>query len=128
MNKTAEAVKPVKKGQAAALKVVTKDELSAKLKSGAPFQLVNVLDPQYYNLGIIKGSLKIPAAELEKRLGELDKSKEIVTYCADTSCSASRKSAELLAAKGFKASAYEGGIKEWTAAKLPVEAAVPTKA
>ena len=29
--------------------------------------------------------------------------------------------AELLAAKGFKVSAYEGGIKEWTAAKLPVE-------
>ena len=105
------------------VKVISKDALNATMKAGKPFQLLNVLDSQYYNLGIIKGSLKIPLAELEKRSAELDKFKDIVTYCADASCSASRKAAELLAAKGFKVSAYEGGIKEWVAAQLPVEAA-----
>lgn len=105
------------------VKVITKDALNEKISKGESFQLVNVLDPKYYELGIIKGSLKIPAADLEKRSGELDKAKDVVTYCADTSCSASRTAATLLAAKGFKVSAYEGGIKEWTAAKLPVEAA-----
>ena len=101
--------------------VVTKDDLVEKMKKGG-VQIVNVLDPKYYDLGMIKGSLKIPAADLEKRLTELDKAKEVVTYCADSSCSASSKAAELLAAKGFNVSAYEGGIKEWTAAKLPVDA------
>lgn len=109
--------------QAQAVKVITKDALNAMMAKGEPFQLVNVLDPQFYTLGVIKGSLKIPLAELEKRSSELDKSKEIVTYCADASCSASRKAAQLLAGKGFKAGAYEGGIKEWSTAKLPVEEA-----
>ena len=103
------------------VKVITKDALKDKMRKNEPFQLVNVLDPQYYHLGVIKGSKRIPLAELDKRYTELDKSKEIVTYCAETSCSASRKAAEMLAAKGYKVSAYEGGIKEWTAAHLPVE-------
>jgi rhodanese-related sulfurtransferase len=107
--------------KAADVKVMTKDALNEKIKKGESIQLLNVLDPQYYSLGAIKGSKKIPLAELDKRLAELDKSKEVVTYCADVSCSASRKAAELLAGKGFKVSAYEGGIKEWTAAKLPVD-------
>ena len=111
MNKTLEA------------QVITKDALNDKIKKGESFQLLNVLDPKGYDLGVIKGSMKIPLAELEKRSSELDNSKEIVTYCADTSCNASRKAAELLAEKGFKVSAYVGGIKEWTAAKLPVEEA-----
>jgi len=106
---------------------ITKDELNSKMKTGSPFQLVNVLDPKDYSLGIIKGSKKIPLAELEKRSAELDRSMEVVTYCASTACNASRKAAELLAAKGYKVSAYEGGIKEWTAANLPVEPA-PTPA
>ena len=104
-------------------KVITTDALNDKIMKGESFQLLNVLDPQYYELGVIKGSMKIPLAELEKRFSELDESKEIVTYCADTSCSASRKAAEVLAEKGFKASAYVGGIKEWTAARLPIEEA-----
>jgi rhodanese-related sulfurtransferase len=123
MNKTNEASKTSESVKPFAVKGITMDALNAKMKAGESFQLLNVLDPQYYNLGVIKGSRKIPLAELERRSRELDKSKEVVTYCADTSCSASRKAAELLAAKGFKVSAYEGGIKEWVAAKLPVEAA-----
>jgi rhodanese-related sulfurtransferase len=108
------------------VKVMTKDVLNEKMKKGERFQLVNVLDPKYYSLGTIKGSKKIPLAELDKRLTELDKSQEVVTYCADVSCSASRKAAELLAGKGFKVSAYEGGVKEWTASNLPVDVAPKT--
>jgi len=104
-------------------KVITKDALNAKIKKGESFQLLNVLDPKDYDLGVIAGSMKIPLAELKKRSSELDKSKEIVTYCADTSCNASRKAAEMLAEDGFKVSAYVGGVKEWTDAKLPVEEA-----
>ena len=102
-------------------KVITKDELNAKMTKAAPFQLLNVLEPKYYDLGVIAGSLRIPLSELEKRSAELDESKEVVTYSTDLSCGASRKAAEMLAEKGFSASAYVGGIKEWTAAKLPVE-------
>ncbi len=100
------------------VKTITKEELSKKLGS---VQVVNVLDPEWYKLGLIKGSKKIPLAELDKRAKELDRSKEVVTYCASYACNASSEAAKQLAAKGFAVSAYEGGIKEWAEAGLPVE-------
>ena len=102
-------------------RTISKQELERKLKGNEPVQVVNVLSPDYYRLGFIKGSVAIPLAELEKRHTELDKSKEVVTYCAGVDCSASGKAAQLLADKGYNVSAYEGGIKEWKAAGLPVE-------
>lgn len=102
------------------VEAITKEELLKKMKAGE-VQVVNVLDPEWYKLGLIKGSQKIPLGELEKRLGELDKSKEVVTYCANTQCTASSEAAKKLAKKGFKVRAYEGGIKEWKEAGLPTE-------
>ncbi len=104
----------------AQIETVTKEELLRKMGEGK-VQVVNVLDPEWYKLGFIQGSQKIPLGELEKRLGELDKSREVVTYCASTQCTASSEAAKLLAREGFKVRAYEGGIKEWKEAGLPTE-------
>ena len=44
------------------VQVITKDALNDKMRKGASLQLLNVLDPQYYSLGVIKGSMKpVPA-------------------------------------------------------------------
>lgn len=99
---------------------ITQEELLKKMKEGK-VQVVNVLDPEWHKLGFIKGSQKIPLGQLEKRLGELDKSREVVTYCASTQCTASSEAAKLLARKGYQVRAYEGGIKEWKEAGLPTE-------
>lgn len=103
------------------VKTVSKEELLTKIQSGAPVQVVNVLGPGAYKLGFIKGSLKIPYNEIEKRSGELDKSKEVVTYCANYHCAASRIAAHKLGQQGFNVRAYEGGIQEWKEAGLPTE-------
>jgi rhodanese-related sulfurtransferase len=103
------------------VKTITKQDLYARMQKGGAVQVVNVLAPEGYALGVIKGSLKIPLAELSRRSAELDKSKDIVTYCAGPTCDASRKAAELLAAKGFTVSAYEGGAQEWKESGLPLE-------
>jgi ArsR family transcriptional regulator len=102
-------------------KIITKEELLEKIKKNESVQIVNVLDPEYYSLGLIKGSKKIPLDELDKRLKDLDKTKEVVTYCSGYQCSASGMAAEYLSGKGFSARAYTGGIKEWTEAGLPRE-------
>ena len=104
---------------------ITKDELKQHLSS---VQVVNVLDPKHYGEGMIQGSKKIPLAELERRLGELDKTRPVVTYCYSPECDASSKAAVLLAGKGFTVRAYEGGITEWKAAGLPTEPAAPVAA
>src|SRR4051812_12255987 len=111
-----------------AIATLTKEELRRKIDGGEKVQVVNVLAPEYYRMGIIPGSIKIPLAELDQRAGELDRSKEVITYCASTECPASRKAAEALAAKGFNVRAYEGGIKEWTAAGFPTEASARSQA
>lgn len=44
--------------------------------------LVDVRDSIERDLGMIEGSVNIPLNDLRERMGELDKSKEIVLYCA----------------------------------------------
>jgi rhodanese-related sulfurtransferase len=100
---------------------ITKDELKAKLDAGDPVQIVNVLAPQAWEEGVILHSKKIPLPELDNRIHELDRSIEVVTYCAGYSCNASREAAEKLMRKGFRVKAYEGGILEWKEAGLPLE-------
>ncbi len=103
------------------IRTITKEELAEKIKNVQPVQIVNVLDPKQYNLGLIKGSKKIPLDQLDSRLGELDRNIEVVTYCASYDCPASHKAAEKLFTRGFRVSAYEGGITEWKEAGLPME-------
>jgi rhodanese-related sulfurtransferase len=100
---------------------IDKDELMEKMKDDEGVQVVNVLEPALYGLGAIQGSLKIPLGELERREGELDKSREVVTYCAGGDCTASKTAAERLAARGYMARYYGGGIREWKEKGLPLE-------
>ncbi len=104
-----------------AITCISREDLLARMDRRDDIQIVNVLGPDYYHLGFIKGSLKIPFDELEARMGELDRQKDVITYCASPSCTASSKAAEKLAKHGFRVFAYEGGIKEWKEAGFPVE-------
>lgn len=100
---------------------IGREELKSKLDRREDFQIVNVLTPELYRLGAIPGSKKIPVDELVTRLGELDKNREVVVYCAGPSCNASRRAARILENRGFDAAAYEGGLEEWKQAGFPLE-------
>jgi len=103
------------------IKTISRDELIRKLKNGENVLLVNVLSPQDYHLGSIRGSLRIPLAELNQRYGELDAKREVITYGAGRSSTASGEAAQFLDKKGFLVRAYEGGLDDWKAAALPLE-------
>jgi len=103
------------------VKVITKKELNERMKSGEKLQILNVLNPEKYALGFIKGSKKIPLNQLEARSDELNKLRPVITYCSGVECNASTLAAEMLAEKGFDVSVYEGGIKEWKMASFTVE-------
>jgi len=106
---------------ASTVRVITQDDLNQKIQSGESVEIINVLDPDKYMLGLIKGSKRIPLSQLDARSGEIDKTKLVVTYCASSACNASQRAAEELTAKGFNAHAYLGGIKEWKEAGLETE-------
>lgn len=106
------------------MKTISKDELADKL--GTPgLVVVNVLAAPAYQKIRIKGSISIPRVELESgRWTELDRSKEVVVHCSSYQCEASRMAAEFLEKKGYDVAAYEGGIKEWAEAGLPMEGTI----
>ena len=71
--------------------------------------------------GHVPGAVNIPVHELEKRLGELPKRKEVIAYCRGPYCLMSYDAVELLRKRGLKARRLENGLPEWRVAGLPVE-------
>jgi rhodanese-related sulfurtransferase len=70
---------------------------------------------------MIRGSHKIPLAELHARRDELDKGRLVITYGVNPDCPAAELAAWLLREEGFAAAAYDAGVESWMAAGLPTE-------
>jgi rhodanese-related sulfurtransferase/biotin operon repressor len=110
------------------LYLVSKDDLepvpAKELLDRARKGLVTVLDvrpPEEFASGHLPGAVNIPIHELEKRLGELPKRKEVIAYCRGPYCLMSYDAVELLRKRGLKARRLENGLPEWRVAGLPVE-------
>jgi rhodanese-related sulfurtransferase len=83
--------------------------------------VIDVRDVLPFGESHLVGARNIPLAQLESRLGELEKFKNrpIVVYGAGSDA---ERAVKLLQKQGFdKAAGLEGGLKAWTDAGLPVE-------
>jgi len=101
------------------LEPVPAKELLERARKG----LVTVLDvrpPEEFAAGHLPGAVNIPVHELEKRLGELPKRKEVIAYCRGPYCLMSYDAVQLLRKKGLKARRLQNGLPEWRLAGLPV--------
>jgi rhodanese-related sulfurtransferase len=59
-----------------------KMEVVKKVKEGiGDFVLLDSRDRKSFEKGHIPGAVSMPLDELEKRVGELDRAREYVTYC-----------------------------------------------
>ena len=110
------------------LYMTAKDDLepvpAMELLDRARKGLVTVLDvrpPEEFAAGHLPGAVNIPIHELESRLGELPKRKEIVAYCRGPYCLMSYDAVHLLRNRGVKARRLEAGLPEWRRAGLPIE-------
>jgi len=87
------------------------EELARLRKEGANFVLLDVREPNEYEICNLGGKL-IPLKTLPGRLGELDKKSHVVVHCRSGARSA--KAVELLRGSGFEnAWNVEGGILAW---------------
>jgi rhodanese-related sulfurtransferase len=93
-------------------------ELQEKIKKGKRVYILDVRQPEEFRLGHIAGSNLIPLGELDRRLKEVPRGREVVCVCATghRSIPAVRK----LAAAGYSASNMKNGMIAWYRAKLPV--------
>ena len=104
-----------------ALEPVSREDLVSRLRDN----LVTVLDVRpedEFAVGHVPGALNITLAELEHRLSELRKDREVVAYCRGPYCVLSFEAVAALRARGYRVRRLEDGYPEWKAAGLPIEA------
>ena len=87
-------------------------DLKTRLDAGDDLLVLDVREPNEYQINRIPGSVLIPLGELPRRYAELPKDKDIVAHCKMGGRSA--KAVEFLQSVGFKrVKNLRGGILEW---------------
>ena len=91
---------------------VTVEDLKQRLDRGDDLVVLDVREPHEVDIVRIEGSTVIPLGELPNRLGELDRSRDLVVHCKMGGRSA--KAVTLLREHGFdRAANLTGGILAW---------------
>jgi rhodanese-related sulfurtransferase/DNA-binding transcriptional ArsR family regulator len=111
--------------QRESLESIDLDELAGRVKAGTVV-LVDVRPKGEYEAGHIAGAVSIPHNELERRLKELPRTKEVVAYCRGPYCVFADQAVKTLQAHNRKARRFEGGLPEWRSAELPIETSAPS--
>ncbi len=82
--------------------------------------VIDVRPKNEYLAAHLPGALPIPLEELEQRLSELPRNKEIVAYCRGPFCVLAKEAVELLRSHGFRATRLEDSVQDWLAHGLPI--------
>jgi rhodanese-related sulfurtransferase len=103
------------------LEPVDRAALLAKVREGA-VTVLDVRPMEEFRAGHIPGALSIPLKELERRLSDLPRGRDVVAYCRGPYCVLAVEAVEMLRARGFRAFRLEQSVQDWRAAGLPVSA------
>lgn len=96
------------------------DELLRRLRAGDAVVL-DVRPEAEYAGGHLPGALHIPLEELEQRLWELPRDREVVAYCRGQYCVLAHDAVRLLTTHGLEARRAADGILEWRLAGVAVD-------
>ena len=101
----------------AAIERIDVNEAHRRQQRGA--RLVDVREPGEHALGVPRGALKLPRAQIEAEPALAGEGGELLLICG--SGARSLRAAEALAARGIAATNVDGGYQAWQAAGLPIE-------
>jgi sulfur-carrier protein adenylyltransferase/sulfurtransferase len=88
-------------------------ELKRKIDAKEDFFLLDVREPNEYQIGKIPGSTLIPLGEVPQRVNEIPRDKEIIVQCKMGGRSA--RAAEFLRQQGYRnVKNLKGGILDWS--------------
>ena len=114
----APVAEPVVGADAAGGDDATVEQLKARLDSGDGVFILDVREPQEYQICSIPGSTLIPLGDLPSRLAELEGRGEMIVHCKSGARSA--RAVKLLREAGFaQARNLKGGILRWIDAVDP---------
>ena len=105
-------VAPANVPGSAGVPTVTAEELKARLDANDPPFLLDVREPNEWEINRLPGAHLIPLGELPERVTEVAQAKDVVVYCL--SGGRSSDATELLLSLGFNnVRNLEGGIRAW---------------
>lgn len=102
---------------------ITSAELAERLQDGS----VTVLDlrpKDEFAMGHIPGAIQIDLSDLDKMVGQLDTTTEIVAYCRGPYCVYAHQAVAVLRQQGLNARRLDGGLPEWREEGRAVQANV----
>jgi rhodanese-related sulfurtransferase len=100
------------------VEAIGREELIARLSRGDAV-LLDVRPSDEYEAGHIEGARSIPIDELERRLAELPKDREVIAYCRGPFCAYAHDAVRRLQADGRQARLLNEGWPEWRLADKP---------
>lgn len=104
--------------------IISRTDLKTMIDEDRDFELIEVLSKEEFEEYHLPGAINIPGDRLRETVeGQIpDKNTPIVVYCADPSCTASDRAAELLTNLGYHhVFDYRGGKEHWKEGGLAVE-------
>ena len=104
------------------LEPMTREELRRRLRLGEDLIVLDVRPKEEYAAAHLPAAVSVPVAELNRRLRELPRGKEVVAYCRGPYCAFADTAIRVLRDKGFRARRLEDGLPEWRAAGFLVAA------
>lgn len=107
-----------------ALEPVSREELQRRKRDGS-VTMLDVRPAEEFAAGHIEGAINIPIKELERRLAEVGRGREIVAYCRGPYCVMAFEAVERLRKRGFQVRRLVDGYPEWRLAGLPVSSELP---
>jgi rhodanese-related sulfurtransferase len=105
------------------LEPLSASELDERMRGGS-VTLLDVRPPDEYGAGHIPGAISIPLGELERRLADLPKDREIVAYCRGPYCVLSVEAIAALRKRGRSARRLAVGLPDWRALGYAIETGV----
>ncbi|MEP6666095.1 MAG: rhodanese-like domain-containing protein, partial [Nocardioidaceae bacterium] len=106
-------------GDRSKLRVITRDDLRARLRDG-DVVVLDVRPEAEYAAGHIRGAVSIPIHDLRLRLGDIPDGADVVAYCRGPYCVYANEAVRVLSKKGVAAARLEDGFPEWAEARLPI--------
>lgn len=102
-----------------AMEPVDREALLARVRRGE-VTVLDVRPAEEYLAGHIPGAISVPLSELDRRLADLPRDREIVAYCRGPYCVLAIEAVERLRARGLRAVRLEHGVPDWRALGFPV--------
>ena len=99
---------------------VDRESLLRRVQAGEAV-VIDVRPSNEYDTAHIAGAMSVPLQQLEERLEELPRDKNIVAYCRGPYCVLASEAVELLGARGFHAFRLEDSVHDWRARGFPIE-------